>query len=100
MLTGCPNIHGKDVVHCLRVKSFSIEVGKGGGDSLEALFVVFSMEASSPRTMGLGSMLPEFGGVSKTTECEFDLVLEFRRNGVLARSSPHLNLGGLELKVG
>ena len=32
---------------------------------------------------------------SKTTECEFDLVLQFRRDGVLARSSPLLNLGGL-----
>ena len=31
---------------------------------------------------------------SKAAECEFDLVSQFRRNGVWTRSSPHLNLGG------
>ena len=37
VLPGCTNVHGQEVVHCLRIRSFSIEVGKRGGDPLEAL---------------------------------------------------------------
>ena len=56
VLTGCTNIHGQEVNHCLRVEPFRIEVGKRGGDSLEALFG-FSKVACSPRTIGLGSWI-------------------------------------------
>ena len=58
VLSGCTNAHGDLITHCLRIESFSIEVGKGGINSPEALCVFFSMVACSPRTIGLGSISP------------------------------------------
>ena len=55
VLTGCTNVHGKEVVHCLRVESLCIEVGKRGGDALEVLFSLFHGGLFA-QNKGLGSM--------------------------------------------
>ena len=98
MLTGCNNIHGKEVVHRLGVESFRTEVGKRG-DSKEALFDLFhgGLFAKNKRS-GL-DVTRNLEVSSKTTECGFDLVEQFMRDWVLARCSTHVNFGGLQFKV-
>ena len=63
VLTGCTNIHGQEIVHCLRVKSFCIEVGKRGGDSMKALFCFFPWRPVRPEQWDQAQCHPEFGSV-------------------------------------
>ena len=88
MLTGCTNIHGQEVIHCLRIKSFNIEVGKRGGDPLEALFGFFHGGLFAQNNGAGLNVTVDLEVSSKTTECESDLVLQFGRNWVLAEGSP------------
>ena len=84
VLTGCTNIHGQEVVHCLRVKSFSTEIGKRG-DSLEAL-CGFNHGGLPAQNNGAGLDVTQNLEVSsKAAECEFDLVLQFTRKWDLDR---------------
>ena len=99
VLTGCTNIHGKKVVDSLRAESFRIEFGKRGGNALKPLCGfhhggLFTKDNGTGLDVTLDSKVS-----SKTTECGFDLVVQFLRNGVWTRCSPHLDLGSLQLKV-
>ena len=99
MLTCCTNIHGQEIVHCLRVESFSVEVGKGGSDSLKVLCCFLYGGLLSQDNRAGFDVAINLKMSSKTAECEFDFVLQFRRNGVLTRGAPYLNLGRLQFKV-
>ena len=76
MLTGSTNMHGQEVIHCLRIESFSIEVGKSGGDLLETQSVFFFHGGLFTQNNRAGlDVTVDLEMSSETTECEFDLVL-------------------------
>ena len=95
MLTCRSHIHGESVPHCQRSDSFSIKVCKCGGNFLPALccFLHGGVLSQNDRAgLNVSMNLQVF---SEAAECECDLVLKLKWNGVLARASPHLCLGGL-----
>ena len=75
VLTGCTNIHGQEVIPCLRVKSFSTEIRKRGGDSLEALCGFFHGGLLAQNSGAGLNVTVDLELSSKTTEGESDLVL-------------------------
>ena len=93
------HIHGEHIVHGLRIESLSIEVCKRRSNFLKALCCSLygSLLAQNDRARLSVSM--DLWMSSQTTKCERDLVLELRWNGVPARGSPYLCLGGLKSKV-
>ena len=95
MLTGSTNVHGEQIVHSLHKETLSVEVCKRGSNFLKALccFLYGSLLAQND-SAGL-SISMDLKMSSQTTECERDLVLELRWNGVLARAFPDLCFGGL-----
>ena len=98
VLAGCTNTHGKEIANSLRAESFRIEFGKLGGNALKPLCGfhhggLFTKDNGTGLDVTLDSKVS-----SKTTECGFDRVVQFLRNGVWSRCSPNLDLGSLQLK--
>ena len=99
MRSTCTNVHGKEVVHCLRVESLCIEVSKRGGDSLKALCGLFHGGLFVQKNRNGLDAIVDLEVSSEIAECGFDLIVQFMRDGVSARCSPHLDLGRLQFKV-
>ena len=99
VLAGRTNIHGKEVVDSLRAETFGVELSMRGTMARNR-GVIFSIVACPPRTIGTGLDVALDGKMStETTECGFDFIEQLMRDTVRARCPPHLDLGGLELKV-
>ena len=95
VLTCCTHIHGEQVVHCLRIESLGVKICKCGGNSLKALCCFLHGGVLSQNNRAGLNVSMDLYMSSQATECECDLVLELRWNGVLTRAFPHLCLGGL-----
>ena len=95
VLTCCPNIHGEEIMDSLRIESLGVEVGKGGGNFLKALCCFLHGGLVSQDNRARFDVAMNLKMSTQTAECEFDPVLKLSGNGVLARGSPHLYLGGL-----
>ena len=99
VLTGCPDIHGEEVIDCLHAETLSIELSKGGRKCTEALrgglhCGLFTKDHRTGLAVSLNVKMS-----SKTSERGCDLVEESLRDRVRARSSPHLDFGGLKFKI-
>ena len=90
VLTCSTNIHGEQIIHCLRIESFSIEVCKCGGNSLKALCCLLHGGLLSQNDRAGLSVSTNLKMSSQTAECDCDLVLKLRWNGVLSGNLPDL----------
>ena len=100
MLTGCPNIHGQEVIDSLRAETLSIELGKGGRNCTETLrgFLHCGLFTKDHRTgLALSLNVEMF---SKAIGCGFDSVEESLEIGSGQEAlSLHQHFSGLKLKT-
>ena len=97
-MLGCTNIHGEEVIDCLRFETLSVELTKGGSNVTGSArgFLHCGLFPMNNRT---GFAVLDVKMSTEATECVFDFIEQSLGNGILAGCPPHLDLGGLELKV-
>ena len=99
VLAGGTNIHSEEVIDCLHAETLSIELSKGGSNGSETLRGFLQCGLFTENNMTGLAVTLDVKMSSKATECGFDLVEESLEDRVRARSSPHLDLGGLKFKI-